>query len=109
MSDDQFFARLAEQEDNHPMRTAPARLKSRTFTRLIRAQRTSGPLLDFTATKKSAGRLCVFEELVQIAPVGTSAKSKFYCEVCHARWLAESVEHAPIWWPHCPYVRFQNH
>jgi hypothetical protein len=28
--------------------------------------------------------------------------------VCHARVLAERLEHAPIYWPHCPYVRFQN-
>jgi hypothetical protein len=50
----------------------------------------------------------VFEDLVQIAPVGESLKSRNPCRVCHARVLGENVEDAPIWWPHCPYVRFQN-
>lgn len=86
----------------------PSRLKSRAYSALIRLQQESGPLQDLTATHEAGHDLCVFEELVQIAPVGQTAKQPFYCHVCHARVLGEQVEGAPIWWPHCPYVRFQN-
>ena len=30
------------------------------------------------------------------------------CRVCHARLLAEHFESPPIYWPHCPYVAFQD-
>lgn len=89
-------------------RRASSRLKSHAYTALIRAQQESGPLLDVTSTKSFGHALCVFEEIVQITPVGQPAKQSFYCHVCHARVLGENVENAPIWWPNCPYVRFQN-
>ena len=58
-------------------------------------------------TVAAAYGVCVFEKLVQIAPVGESAKSRFFCQVCHARVLAEAFDNAPIYWPHCPYVDFK--
>lgn len=87
---------------------APARLKSRTYSLLIEKLAATGPLLSLMETAASGAALCVFEELVRIAPVGEAAKSKNCCRVCHARLLAERFEGAPIYWPHCPYVRFQN-
>ena len=108
MSDELLFEQLAEQDDSLSQHRAPSRLKSRAYTALIRAQQASGPLLDVSSTKSTGSRLCVFEELVQITPIGQPVKSKFYCHVCHARRLAEGIENAPIWWPHCPYVQFQN-
>jgi hypothetical protein len=50
----------------------------------------------------------VFEEIVRIAPVGEAPERVNWCRVCHARVLGERVENAPIYWAHCPYVRFQN-
>jgi len=50
----------------------------------------------------------VFEQLVQISPVGKTAQSVFYCNVCHARVLAERFENPPIYWSHCPYVDFKK-
>jgi hypothetical protein len=110
MDDDLIFEQLAADtaEDNFPETGAPARLLSLTYSALIAAQQESGPLLDVTATKQAGHPLCVFEELVQITPVGTPVKQMFYCSVCHARVLAEHMEHAPIWWPHCPYSQFQK-
>ncbi len=87
---------------------APARLKSRIYSRLVQEQAAEGPLLSLSETKASGAPLCVFEELVRIAPVGEHAKRKNCCRVCHARVVAERIEHAPIYWPHCPYVGFQN-
>jgi hypothetical protein len=91
-----------------PLRRAPSRLRSRAYSALIRLQQESGPLEDVTSTKQQGHGLCVFEELVQITPLGQPVKQSFYCQVCHARVLGEQVEGAPIFWPHCPYVRFQN-
>jgi hypothetical protein len=87
---------------------APARLKSRIYSRLVQEQAAGGPLLSLSESKASGALLCGFEELVRIAPVGEHAKRKNCCRVCHARVLAERLEHAPIYWPHCPYAGFQN-
>ena len=87
---------------------APATLKSRIYSRLIEGLEASGPLQGLSESKASGSALCIFEELVRIAPVGERAKRKNFCRVCHARVLAERIEGAPIYWPHCPYVRFQN-
>jgi hypothetical protein len=87
---------------------APSTLKSRIFSAIQREQAASGPLRSLTQTKADGRNLCVFEELVVIAPVGEDMKSRNPCRVCHARVLGERVEGAPIWWPHCPYSDFQN-
>jgi hypothetical protein len=110
MANDLYFEQLAEcTSDDHLSRLkAPARLKSRTYTALIHAQQETGSLLDLTGTKNSGRELCVFEQLVQIAPVSHRVESKFFCQVCHARILAENTEHPPIFWRGCPYVKFQG-
>jgi len=87
---------------------APSRLKSRIYSHLVQDQTGSGPLLSLSETKASGMGLCVFEELVRLAPVGERAKTKNCCRVCHARVLAERIEGAPIYWSNCPYVQFQN-
>ena len=87
---------------------APSSLKSKIYSMLIARQSQDGPLLSLTATKERGRKLCIFEELVQIAPVGESAKRLNLCRVCHARVLGERVENAPVFWPGCPYARFQN-
>ena len=91
-----------------PLAPASSRLKSRIFSALQLEQQESGPLLSLTGCHAAGGTLCVFEELVRIAPVGEAFKEKNPCRVCHARVLAERVENAPIYWPGCPYVRFQD-
>lgn len=95
----------AEQDAAHATPT----LKSRIYSRLVEDQAATGPLLSLTATKASGRALCIFEDLVQIAPIGEALKRKNCCRVCHARVLAERVDGAPIYWLHCPYVRFQDH
>jgi len=89
-------------------RQASSRLKSRIYSKLVLAETGSGPLRSLTEVKADGRRLCVFEELVQISPVPEPVKAKNPCRVCHARLLGEYVEGAPIYWPHCPYVLFQN-
>lgn len=110
MSDDSVFERLARESDSERLEdsSVPARLLSRTYTAMVTAQQQSGPLLDVSETKNAGHPLCVFEELVQITPLGQPAKQMFYCRVCHARVLAEQMDKAPIWWLHCPYSQFQK-
>ncbi len=105
MIDDRTFEPMPEPEEE---RRAPARLKSRIYTAIIRAQQEDGALATLSASKQSGRDLCVFEQLGEIAPVGAQAKSTFYCNVCHARILAEHMDNAPIWWPNCPYSNFQK-
>ena len=87
---------------------APSSLKARLYSALVRSQQESGPLASLDATVASGHGICVFEKLVQIAPVGEKAKSPFFCQVCHARVLAENFDNPPIFWPHCPYVEFKE-
>ena len=106
-SDDAFFETLAEQTAPEDVR-APSRVKSRTYSRLMLQEAGTGPLSSVSETKRRGRPLCVFEELVRIAPAGDSLKERNFCRICHARLLAESIENAPIFWRHCPYVSFQN-
>ncbi len=87
---------------------APARLKSRLFSRLNLEQKKEGPLASVSESKAAGRALCVFEEIMEIAPTGEAIKRMNYCRVCHARVLAENMDAAPIWWPGCPYADFQK-
>jgi len=95
---ERFFETLAAKTGAAPRR-APARLKARLYSALVARQ---APLRSVSETAD----LCVFENLVRIAPVGERVKSLNFCRVCHARLLAETFEHPPIWWSNCPYARF---
>ena len=109
MSDDKIFERIARNAALRPDSPgASARLKSRIYTALVRAQQEAGPLATLTESERAGRKLCVFEKLVEIAPVGAPAKSTFQCTACHARVLAEHMENPPIWWPHCPYSEFKK-
>ena len=87
---------------------APARRKSRTYSRLMLRQAESGPLLSINETKASGRGLCVFEQLVRIAPFREDFKQRNFCRACHARKLAEVLEKAPIYWGNCPYSEFHK-
>jgi hypothetical protein len=105
MSDEKFFEDIARELPGEDCPSAPS-LKARLYTALIREQQQSGPLEPLPETRNSGRGLCIFEQLVTIAPVG-AVQPIFYCSVCHARVLAERFDHPPIWWPHCPYSHFK--
>lgn len=86
---------------------APSSLKARLYSALIHTQQQTGPLASLDASVEAGHGICVFEKLVQIAPVGEQAKTPFFCQVCHARVLAEHFDNPPIFWSHCPYVKFK--
>jgi hypothetical protein len=108
LSDDQFLERLAARSTPTETANAPSRLKSKIYSVLVRRQSETGPLQSLTTTKAAGHALCVFEELVRIAPIGEPAKQLNPCRVCHARMLAELMEDPPIYWPNCPYVGFKK-
>lgn len=108
LSDDQFLERLAALTSPSESGNAPSRLKSQIYSALVQQQAESGPLQSLTQTKAAGHGLCVFEELVRIAPVGEPAKQLNPCRICHARILAEYFEDPPIYWPNCPYVSFKK-
>jgi hypothetical protein len=106
-SDDQVFSRLfteIEGADERP----PSSLTARLYSTIIREQSASGSLSSLNASVAKGYGICVFEKLVQIAPIGDAAKSPFFCHVCHARALAERFDNPPIFWPNCPYVAFSR-
>jgi hypothetical protein len=103
----EFSWLFSEKLEETTQRTPPS-LKARLYSALVREQQSSGSLASLDQTVAAGYGVCVFEKLVQIAPVGESAKSRFFCQVCHARVLAEAFDNAPIYWPHCPYVAFNS-
>jgi hypothetical protein len=104
---DKFFEELAQEFEPAPSSVqAPSRLKARLYSALVRRQEESGALLSLTDTRDAGHKLCVFESLWQRLPLGEGAKRFNCCTICHARVLGERLEHAPIYWGHCPYVAF---
>ena len=95
-------------DDQESRRPASSSLKGRLYSVLIRSQQETGPLASLDASVANGHGICVFEKLVQIAPVSEAAKSPFFCTACHARLLAEHFDNPPIFWAHCPYVRFKT-
>lgn len=108
MSDELWFQRLAEAADHVTHERAPARLKSKIYSALLSAMAEDRPLLDLAVTRKAGGHLCVFENALTLLPFGTDIRSTNPCRICHARALAERMEHAPIFWPGCPYAGFHQ-
>lgn len=108
LSDDEFLERVALQSQPEESALAPSRLKSKIYSALVREQAESGLLLGFEETKAAGHDLCIFEEFVRISPLGEAARCANICRVCHARVLAEQLEHPPIYWPGCPYVSFKK-
>ena len=105
-----FFERLAARAEpavRKRAKTSP-RLKAKVYSALMRRAAQGGPLRSLPATKAAGRRLCVFEEAVRLAPVGERLKALNLCRVCHARLLAESFNHPPIFWRECPYVGFKK-
>jgi hypothetical protein len=104
---DRLWREFAEATDESTGEaSAPAKLQSRIYSRLVAEQARQGPLASVSESKEAGRELCVFEELMRAAPVGEQARQLNYCRVCHARVLAENLEDAPIWWAGCPYAKF---
>ena len=108
MADEVWFRQLADLTRSVSEERAPAYLKSRVYSSLVTSMAQFGPLLDLRDVKAAGGHLCVFEHAVAMLPVGAGARSANPCRICHARVLGERLQHAPVFWPGCPYSEFHN-
>ena len=109
MDAERFFDTLASDAGPIPGDDpAPARLKSRIYSRLLAEQAATGRLLSVSQTREDGRKLCVFEAALAHAPLPEQVKSMNACYACHARHLAEHMTRAPIFWPHCPYSEFHR-
>ena len=108
--DERLFSELADRTtlSSRQAPAAPSRLKAKIYSALMLRESASKTLRSFPETKAEGGKLCVFEEVVRIAPVTTKMKSLNICRVCHARVLGEAMEKPPIYWANCPYVAFKK-
>lgn len=90
--------------------TSPAspRLKSKIYSALVNRQSATGRLLPLAECMRGAAGLCVFEAALAALPIRALQEAN-PCRVCHARLLGERMEHAPIFWPGCPYADFHDH
>jgi hypothetical protein len=95
----------AEQRTKSP--PAPSRLKSRILSTLIGLEQEQGPLRVLSESKAEGEPLCVFEHAVALLP-SKNLQSRYPCNICHARILAENFENPPTYWPGCPYVAFRK-
>jgi len=107
METERLLTRLAAADEDATPEPAPARLKSRIHSALVQRLAEQGPLRSLTTCREAGGRLCVFEHTLAVLP-GERLPSANPCRVCHARILGERLEHAPIFWPGCPYSEFHN-
>ena len=106
---ERFFSTLADKTGPDPEgEPASARLKSRIYSRLLAEQAATGPLLSVSETLEAGRSLCVFEAGLAHAPLPEGLKAMNPCYVCHARHLAERLDNAPIFWPHCPYSEYHR-
>lgn len=108
MTDDLWFERLAEASGPVVGERAAANVTSKIYSALVSRMADTRPLLDLRSTKEAGGHLCVFENALAVLPLGTDLHSRNPCRVCHARVLGERMEHAPIFWPGCPYAEFHH-
>lgn len=108
MTTEQLLERLAELDANAKPVRAPARLRAKIYSALVNRLGETGPLLSLSACEDAGGQLCVFEKALTALPLGDRIESKNPCRVCHARVLGEHLDHAPIYWPGCPYADFHK-
>ena len=108
LPEEQFMETIGAQVELMDSLPAAANLKARIYSALVLQQAESGPLASLTESKTRGQKLCVFEQLVRIAPVGVTVKTLNICRACHARVLAEHFENPPIYWSGCPYVEFKK-
>lgn len=108
LSEEEFFRVIADASETAEALPAPSVLKARVYSTLVNRQAETGPLMSLTEVERCGEKLCVFEDLVRIAPLSEEMKSRNLCSVCHARLLAERFERPPIFWDGCPYVRLKN-
>ena len=105
MSDpvERILRTLAERDDLSV--AASPRLKSRLYSLLVRKLQETSALRSLSESKEAGYQLCQWEKFMTAVP-GVGHVN--HCHLCHARVLAERLEHVPLPWTGCPYARFHK-
>jgi hypothetical protein len=103
---DAFFEALAQPTQPEPR--APARLKARVYSALMRQAAEEGRMRSLTETREAGSALCIFEKFVQSLPLGARFDSLNFCRFCSGRLMGEHMDEAPIPWKCCPYADFHH-
>ncbi|MDQ6701015.1 MAG: hypothetical protein M3Z36_12615 [Acidobacteriota bacterium] len=78
------------------------------YSALMKGEAEMGPLASLSECERNGRNLCLWERLIQIAPLPSGVKDLNHCHFCHARVLAEHIEGVPLPWQGCPYAAFQK-
>ena len=87
------------------MTPAPASLRSRIYSALVREVEKSAPLRPLSATVQAGYAICAWENLTRHLPHGEASN---HCRICPARVLAETVDSISIPWSGCPYHKLHS-
>ena len=96
---------LNDCRDDSPMIPAPAALRSRLYTALIREIETAAPLRPLAESAQAGYAICDWENLTRHLPRG---ESRNHCIICHARVLAETFDSIAMPWAGCPYHKLHS-
>jgi hypothetical protein len=99
---DSLFASCAEEP---PVTSAPASLRSRIYSAVVREAEQSVPLRPLTATVQAGYAICDWEKLMKHMRNG---EVKNHCTVCPARVVAETFDRISMPWPGCPYRKLHS-
>ena len=102
----QLLTELASAPVENPPQ-ASTRLKSKLYTALLQEAEQTAPLRSIDKSKQAGYGLCWWEKAMHEIPSETVGRFN-HCRVCHARFVGELVEDAPLPWDHCPYAAFQK-
>jgi hypothetical protein len=106
LSTEQFLRELAAAPAQETPK-ASTRLKSKLYTALLQEAESTAPLRSIAASRQAGYGLCWWEKTMHAIPSEQVGKFN-HCRVCHARFVGELVEDAPLPWEHCPYAKFQK-
>lgn len=96
---------LADCGEESLMTPAPASLRSRIYSALVREVEKSAPLRPLSATVQAGYAICAWENLTRHLPHGEASN---HCTICPARVLAETVDSISIPWSGCPYHKLHS-
>lgn len=94
-----------ERDDELDPVLAPAALRSRIYSALIREVEKSIPLRSLFETEAAGFAICDWEKLTRHLPGG---ETRNHCAFCHARVVAETFDGLSMPWSGCPYHRLHS-
>ena len=91
---------LAGADEESSLTPAPAALRSRIYSAVVREAQKQSPLRPLSGSMQSGYAICAWENLVRHLPGG---ETKNHCALCPARKVAEASDRLSIPWSGCPY------